>query len=213
MYTVNQRLKQLDQWLQKATYQPFKNLRPASSDASFRRYFRVTGVDDNHNYIVMDAPPDKEDCTTFIHVTQLLRSVGVNAPEMFNQDKDNGFLLLSDLGDQQYLDQLTNDSADQLYNDAITALVSMQKIENNLPEYNEQRLREEMELFETWFLNQHLGLQLNDTQQTALNTIINLLVENALEQPQVFVHRDYHSRNLMLVDRDNPGVIVLPFAE
>jgi len=204
---VNQRLKELDQWLQQATDQPFKDIRPASSDASFRRYFRVTGVNDNTNFIVMDAPPDKEDCTPFIHVTHLLHSVSVNAPDILAYDKENGFLLLSDLGDQQYLDHLTADSADQLYADAISSLVAMQKIENNLPEYNDQRLREEMQLFETWYLNKHLDIQLDDNQKSILNTTFDVLVNNALEQPKRFVHRDYHSRNLMKVGNNNPGII------
>ncbi len=162
----------------------------------------------------MDAPPDKEDCVPFIHVTQLLRNAGVNAPEILRQNLEQGFLLLGDLGESPYLDHLNDESADTLYTDAITALLRMQNISDNLPEYNEQRLRDEMDLFETWYLNRHLDITLNDAEKAALEKIFAILVQNAVEQPQVFVHRDYHSRNLMLVRHNqhtdiqqNPGVI------
>ena len=120
-------------------------MRPASADASFRRYFRVTDQNDGNTYIVMDAPPDKEDCKPFIHVSRLLRGVGVNAPELFKENNEQGFLLLSDLGDQPYLDHLSNAQADAMYADAISALIQMQAITNELPAYNDQRLREEMD--------------------------------------------------------------------
>jgi aminoglycoside/choline kinase family phosphotransferase len=182
-------------------------MRPASADASFRRYFRVTDKNDGNTYIVMDAPPDKEDCTPFIHVTNLIRGVMVNAPEILKENKKKGFLLLSDLGDQPYLNHLTNEHAQTLYAEAISALIQMQKIKNDLPAYDEQRLRDEMDLFETWYLNKHLDVTLNDEQKSDLEGVFTLLIENALEQPQVFVHRDYHSRNLMLLEKNNPGVI------
>lgn len=159
----------------------------------------------------MDAPPDKEDCTPFIHITHLLRGVKVNAPAILKQNTEQGFLLLSDLGEQPYLNQLTNENANELYTDAIAALIKMQKISNDLPAYNEQRLSDEMDLFESWYLNRHLNTDLNNEQKSNLEKVFALLIDNALEQPQVFVHRDYHSRNLMLIDKgnaeDNPGVI------
>jgi aminoglycoside/choline kinase family phosphotransferase len=197
----------LKDWLASISDQTLGNIQPASADASFRRYFRVTGESDGKTYIVMDAPPDKEDCKPFIHVTKLLRDAGVNAPEIIKDNIEQGFLLLSDLGNEIYLDHLTNEKADILYAEAISALILMQKIENNLPQYNAQRLRDEMNLFEPWYLNKHLNVHLNETQKKDLESIYDLLIKNAIEQPQVFVHRDYHSRNLMLLDENNPGVI------
>jgi len=197
----------LKDWLASISDKTLSNIKPASADASFRRYFRVTDENDGQTYIIMDAPPDKEDCEPFIHVTQLLRGAGVNAPEIIRENKKQGFLLLSDLGNEIYLDHMTNEQADSLYSDAIYSLVHMQKIKNNLPQYDAQRLRDEMELFETWYLNRHLSVHLNETQKTDLESIYGLLINSAIEQPQVFVHRDYHSRNLMLLNENNPGII------
>jgi aminoglycoside/choline kinase family phosphotransferase len=167
----------------------------------------VTDTNNGATFIVMDAPPDKEDCEPFIHITRLLRSVDVNAPGILTMDIDHGFILLEDLGDHQYLDHLDADSCDSLYNDALVALVNMQRIQNDLPLYNKQRLQDEMALFEPWYLNRHLGINLDDHQKSVLQSVFDLLTESALQQPTVFVHRDYHSRNLMLVDNNNPGVI------
>lgn len=197
----------LKDWLASLSEYNLSNIRPASADASFRRYFRVTDKNDGNTYIVMDAPPDKEDCTPFIHITHLLRGVNVNAPAIFKENKQQGFLLLSDLGTQPYLNHLTNQRTDALYADAISALIQMQKIKNHLPIYDEQRLRDELDLFESWYLNKHLDVELNNNQKIDLENIFTLLIQTAIEQPQVFVHRDYHSRNLMVFDENNPGVI------
>lgn len=200
-------MSQLQGWLTSIPDYTLADIRPASADASFRRYFRVTDKNTGRTFIVMDAPPDKEDTEPFIHITQLLRSVDVNAPEIITMDTDRGFLLLDDLGDRQYLDHLDENSSDTLYNDALIALVNMQRIQNHLPLYDQQRLQNEMGLFEPWYLNRHLGIKLDDQQKTILDSVFELLTESALQQPRVFVHRDYHSRNLMLVDTNNPGVI------
>jgi aminoglycoside/choline kinase family phosphotransferase len=201
------RISQLEDWLNSISDLALTDIRRASADASFRRYFRVTDLNTEQTFIVMDAPPDKEDCEPFVHITRLLRSVHVNAPDIITMDLDRGFLLLADLGDRQYLDYLDEGSCDRLYNDALTALVNMQRIEDHLPAYDKQRLIDEMGLFEPWYLNTHLGIQLDDHQKSLLDAIFDLLIESALQQPQVFVHRDYHSRNLMLVNDNNPGVI------
>ena len=116
-------------------------------------------------------------------------------------------MLLDDLGSKPYLDHLNKDTADDLYIDAIDALIKMQTIDAILPAYDEKLLQTEMDLFETWYLNRHLNIQLNEHQKAALDSIFKLLINNAEEQPQVFVHRDYHSRNLMITDNNNPGVI------
>ena len=201
------RMSQLEDWLNSIPAHELVDIRPASADASFRRYFRVTDSNTKKTFIVMDAPPDKEDCAPFIHITQLLRSVNVNAPDIITMDLDQGFLLLDDLGDRQYLDHLDTSSSDDLYNDALMALINMQRIQNQIPPYDKQRLLDEMGLFEPWYLNRHLGITLDDEQKSVLESIFDLLITSALQQPQVFVHRDYHSRNLMLLDEDNPGVI------
>ena len=197
----------LENWLDSISAHKLTDIRPASADASFRRYFRVTDSNTGKTLIVMDAPPEKEDCEPFIHITRLLRSVNVNAPDIITMDLEQGFLLMDDLGNRQYLDHLDESSSNDLYSDALMALVNMQRIQDHLPPYDKQRLRDEMGLFEPWYLNRHLGIRLDDQQKSVLDSIYDLLIESALEQPQVFVHRDYHSRNLMLVDENNPGVI------
>ena len=202
-----ERLSLLENWLGTLSDYAFTDIHPASSDASFRRYFRVNDSNSGQSFIIMDAPPEKESCEAFIHVTRLLRDVKVNAPDILTMDLEQGFLLLDDLGDRQYLDHLDETSSDRLYSDALVALTRMQRIQDHLPAYDRQRLLDEMQLFEPWYLNRHLGISLDDDQKSALDAVFELLIESALEQPQVFVHRDYHSRNLMRVDDDNPGVI------
>ena len=201
------RLTQLQRWLDSLSENTYTDLKPASADASFRQYFRVTNTKDDKSYIVMDAPPEKEDCHPFLLVTDLIRGVGVNAPDVISVDIQQGFLLLDDLGNKPYLDYLDEDSADKLYTDAIDALVKMQTIDGMLPEYNEAFLQTEMDLFETWYLKRHLGIKLDQAQKASLDDVCKLLIQSATEQPQVFVHRDYHSRNLMITDENNPGVI------
>lgn len=189
----------------------FSDIVPASADASFRRYFRTADKNTGISYIVMDAPPEKEDCAPFIRVSKLLRGAGVNAPEIIEQDLAQGFLLLTDLGDQPYLEHLNERHADTLYSDAVSSLIHMQNIKpelmSELPIYDDPRLRDEMALFEEWYLNRHLNVQLDESQKEILNTTFDLLIQSALEQPQTFVHRDYHSRNLMLTQKHNPGII------
>jgi N-acetylmuramate 1-kinase len=201
------RLTLLQQWLNTLAASNFSTLEPASSDASFRRYFRVQDKAAGESRIVMDAPPDKEDCSSFIHVTELLRNAGVNAPAILAQDLTLGFLLLEDLGNQPYLDLLNETTADALYSDAIKTIIKMQSIGNDLPKYDPQRLQTEMDLFETWYLSRHLDISLDSAQQKSLTATFKLLINTALQQPQVFVHRDYHSRNLMKTENNNPGVI------
>lgn len=202
-----QRLKQLEQWLAlRLPEQPF-SLAPASADASFRRYFRAT-FSDGCTLIVMDAPPEHEDCVPFIHVAELFGAAGVNVPKVIEQDPGQGFLLLSDLGSTTYLSALNEASADQMYRDAAAALVKIQlasKLEV-LPEYDEALLMREMRLFPDWYVAKHLGLALNEAQQVVMENTFALLNRNILAQGQVYVHRDYHSRNLMVCD-DNPGIL------
>lgn len=206
MSSRDQRVEAIGEWLAQVSDTPLTNIRPASADASFRRYFRVDDANNDRSLIVMDAPPDKEDCTPFIYVTGLLRDAGVNAPEILAEDTEQGFLLLSDLGSRTYLDQLQRDT-DTLYADAIDCLLKMQNIQSDLPEYDAHRLIDELSLFEQWYLNIHLSVKLDHLQEQVLAETMRLLCDNAEQQPQVFVHRDYHSRNLMVTDDNIPGVI------
>jgi N-acetylmuramate 1-kinase len=198
---------QIQQWLDSLSENTYTHLEPASSDASFRRYFRVTDQRDNSTRIVMDAPPEHENCRPFVQVTELLREAGVHAPGIIDMDIQNGFLLLEDLGSTPYLDRLNDDTAEQLYIDAIDSLIKMQPIYAMLPAYDEVKLQAEMDLFEEWYVNKHLNTMLDAHQRSELKKTFWLLIDNAQTQPQVFVHRDYHSRNLMVTGEHNPGVI------
>lgn len=201
------RQTQLLQWLESLAVDCYENLQPASADASFRQYFRVTNTRNNKTYIVMDAPPDKENSYPFVQITDLIRNVGVNAPNIIAMDMQQGFLMLDDLGSKPFLLQFKESNTNTLYIDAIKALIKMQSIDALLPAYDENMLQTEMNLFETWYLNRHLKIQLNEQQKQLLDTSCKILIANAIEQPQVFVHRDYHSRNLMFTEHNNPGVI------
>ncbi|WP_151449117.1 aminoglycoside phosphotransferase family protein [Lacisediminimonas profundi] len=208
--TSDQRLVALQQWL--ATLQApaidAGSIRPASSDASFRRYFRADG-DDGLTYIVMDAPPPQEDVRPFIHVADVFGKTGVSVPAIIAADVPQGFLLLSDLGSTTYLHQLNIDTAHKLYMDAIDALVLMQVQSKPgvLPEYDRALLLRELMLFPDWYIGKHIGLALSDQQTADLNKVFDALLANNLAQPQVYVHRDFHSRNLMVLPKGNPGIL------
>jgi len=180
------------------------SLEPASEDASFRRYWRAL-VADGRSYVVMDAPPDKEDCRPFVHVAALLRAAGVNAPEIFAQDLASGFLLLGDLGNTTYLQAINAQNAPQLFADATDTLIRWQLATRpgELPPYDEALLRREMNLFPEWYVAKHLQKKV---QSDSLEKIFALLVKSALAQPVVYVHRDYMPRNLMVCE-PNPGVL------
>jgi len=184
---------------------------PASADASFRRYFRITP---RHpawgatSLIAMDAPPPREDCRPFVRVAALLEAAGVHAPRVLAQDIEQGFLLLCDLGDTTYLAALDAASADALYADATATLVRWQAASRPgvLPDYDEPLLRRELALFPDWYIARHLGVALSSGERAVLDDMFKRIVANNLAQPRVYVHRDFHSRNLM-VDTPNPGVL------
>ncbi len=187
-------------------------LTTASADASFRRYFRVhlpRAYLGNSTLIAMDAPPPQEDCTPFVKVAELLLAAGLNAPKVIAQDLQQGFLLLSDLGDDTYLSQLQSEKASILYGDATNALIKMQLASksNVLPMYNDALLTREMQLFPDWYVAKHLNATLNNDHQAVLNNTFTVLNQNILAQGQVYVHRDYHSRNLMITQQNNPGIL------
>ena len=161
----------------------------------------------------MDAPPAQESCLPFLRIAGYLEAMQLNAPRIMEANLDDGFLLLSDLGTWQYLEVLEHDptAAPGLYGDALTALLTMQRrgaaYQSLLPPYDEELLRFELSLFHDWLCGTHLGITLSDDEERAWQQCCDALVINALDQPQVFVHRDYHSRNLMLTDENNPGIL------
>lgn len=206
MTLIDTRLDILHDWLAKILAGVTYQLEPASADASFRRYFRVTTA--TGTQIVMDAPPPQEDCRPFVGVAQLMRSAGLHVPQIVAQDVAHGFLLLSDLGNQTYLNVLDDTNADRLFADAITALVSWQQASRPgvLPPYDRALLARELDLFPQWYVDRHLGYNLSPAEQAVLTRINTLLIDSALAQPHVYVHRDFMPRNLM-ISTPNPGVL------
>jgi aminoglycoside/choline kinase family phosphotransferase len=200
------RRQALDAWVAAQLGETQLTMQPASSDASFRRYFRVASG--GKSLVVMDAPPGREDCRPFVKVAELFGHAGVNVPTVLASDIERGFLLLEDLGLQTYLDVLDADNAQSLFADAIGALVRIQKASRPgiLPQYDADLLRRELELFPEWYLVQGLGWTLDRELRAELDELFELLVSRALTQQRVFVHRDYMPRNLM-ISTPNPGVI------
>ena len=179
----------------------------AAADASFRRYLRVRVA--GGTWIVMDAPPEHQSLDSYLDIGGRLAGAGLTVPEVYAADREHGLLLLSDLGTRPYLEELDETRAGALYADAIRALVVMQSriSARGLPAYDAPFLRRELALFETWFLRRHLGLGLTSGQRRALETCCETLVSACLEQDRAFVHRDYHSRNLMVCPDRNPGIL------
>ena len=206
MIHVDTRRDALERWLAPHIGRAFK-LTPASEDASFRRYWRAT-LGDGSTFVAMDAPPEKEDCRPFVRIARMLADAGVHAPQVLAQDLEQGFLLLSDLGTRTYLQELNTGNAAPLFADAIDALLRWQLATRagELPPYDEALLRRELNLFPEWYVTRHLGLKLNAQQTQTLERIFALLVQSALAQPVVYVHRDYMPRNLMVCE-PNPGVL------
>jgi aminoglycoside/choline kinase family phosphotransferase len=206
---MTQRLEQLRHWLQQVAGFGEFSLVPASADASFRRYFRVQHA--GGTAIAVDAPPEQEDSRPFVVVARALHEIGLNVPVIQAADLDLGFLLVSDLGSTLYLDVLDETSVERLYGDALGALLVLQAhgplADTALPPYDRDRLLAELGLFPEWFLDRHLGRSPTEAEHAVIDAAFELLIASALEQPQVTVHRDYHSRNLMRVDLNNPGIL------
>jgi len=207
---TDERLAQLTAWVRQFAGLADANPVPASGDASFRRYFRVCGDD---SFIVMDVLPPQEDCHPFVAIAGYLADMGLNAPRVIEADLERGFLLLSDLGSTQYLDELESDpaAAGKMYQDALDALLVLQrqgrKMQNNLPPYDNELLHFELSLFHDWLCERHLGIQFSAADEDAWQACCGALVSDAMRQEKVFVHRDYHSRNLMLTGNNNPGIL------
>ncbi len=203
------RLQALSRWVFEDLGFAGSELAPASADASFRRYFRLsTG---NDTYIVMDAPPEKEDLRSFVQMAGSLADMGLNVPLLLARNLPQGLLLLSDLGSTSYLSVINASNADHLYADAFAALITLQTAgagaENLLPSYDAALLGREMDLMPEWFLGEYLELKLNTAERSLLKALFEQLTQVALEQPRGFVHRDYHSRNLMVCAEQNPGIL------
>ena len=179
----------------------------ASEDASFRSYWRISQISEDSaklpTRIVMDAPPAKEDLSPWLDIGTRLRRAGLHAPEILAVDRSQGFVLMEDLGTRTYLPELDHARADALYADAFDALLRMQNAVDvaGLPDYNRQRLVDEMALCPQWLLERHLGVKLGSEEREVIEAAFALLAQSAEEQPRAFVHRDYHSRNLLVVDR------------
>jgi len=210
MITANDdREKAILQWLTNDLQLEITQFEPASNDASFRRYYRVNHQD--QSYIVMDAPPEKENTEPFIKVALLFKQAQINVPHIVQQNTEQGFLLLEDFGSECLLDKLNDDNVESLYCDALSSLLTLQQnidIDNcELPHYDAALLQTELDLFSDWFLAQQCELKLTPEEQSILAASYQLLITSALQQTQVCVHRDFHSRNLMHRPINNPGVI------
>jgi aminoglycoside/choline kinase family phosphotransferase len=196
----------LERWLTERFGPASYTYAPASEDASFRRYFRVSSG--GQTFIVMDAPPDREDCRPFLQVARLFAQAGAHVPAILGENLDEGFLLLSDLGSRTYLQALDRTTAPALYGDANEALIRIQLASRPgvLPDYDRALLLRELRLFPDWYVARHLGVTLTAAQNETLTAAFELVLANNLAQPRVYVHRDYHSRNLMVTD-PNPGIL------
>jgi aminoglycoside/choline kinase family phosphotransferase len=205
-----QRLEQMNHWLAtQLSGDPF-TVAPASADASFRRYFRVSRGAGKASLIVMDAPPSHEDCRPWLTVAAVFGEAGAHVPQVLAHDVAQGFILMSDLGDTTYLKALDADNAAALYADALGSLIAIQRSSRAgvLPEYSRALLLAEMRLFDEWYVGRHKGVVLSEAERASLEAVYERILAVNLAETRVFVHRDYHSRNLMRTDdRDNPGII------
>ncbi|MCO5763193.1 MAG: phosphotransferase [Chromatiaceae bacterium] len=197
----------LEDWLKAVLDRGEITLTPASGDASFRRYWRIAL--EGQTYIAMDAPPGVEDTGRFVRIARDWRALGLRTPAIHAEDADQGFLLLEDFGRRLYLEALHADSADRLYGDALGALAIIQACAptRDLPAYDAPFLRRELDLFRHWLVERYLGLTLSSDEEADLEEGLALLIASALEQPRVCVHRDYHSRNLMITPSPSPGIL------
>ena len=212
--TSDTRLDLLKAWLNKLNVVDVASLRPASADASFRRYFRADVLPEQQSalgptLIVMDAPPERENVLGYVKLDEMLSHAGVTVPRIVATDYEAGLMLLSDLGNTTYLSVLDHDNASTMYAEALEALVKFQMTSQPgvLPEYDRAFLLRELNLFPEWYIGQHLKATLTEKQAAELQAVFDAILANVTAQAQVYVHRDFHSRNLMVVDAGNPGVL------
>lgn len=210
--TTDQRQRLLHAWLSDYYNMNGVNLIPVSGDASFRRYFRFNYPSSHHSgpltLIAVDAPPEFENSEPFVNVSELLYTHQCAVPRIYLSSLENGFFVIEDFGDNLLLNCLNDQSADELYNEAMQSIINMQAIDaSSLPDYDSTLLKREMQLFTDWYLIKHKNMQLDDASNNLLLNTYQALETSALEQPRVFVHRDYHSRNLMVRDNKPLGII------
>ena len=205
----DQRLLQCRNWLQQQLKHDRWQLTPLANDASFRRYFRLQ--DQDRSYIVMDAPPERENCKPFIAIAKAMKQLGLCVPEIYVEDLSQGFLLISDLGNDLYQDALSSATVGSLYQRAFTALSALQNCEEfpnyKLPNFDAAFMQLEFDRTETWYFERHLALPLTDQIRQLLTDTYTQLVQSAEQQPQVCIHRDYHSRNLMVLPENQVGIL------
>jgi len=205
----DERFELLKRWLSRDLRLGFISLEPVSGDASVRRYFRV--IHSAGSLIAMDAPPDQQDCRSFLTLAWTLRDLGLSVPQVLEMDLDRGFLLLSDFGSRHYLDVLDTNNVESLYGEALDALERLQTAGPTgnfaLPAYDRDLLMRELGLFWEWLVIRHLGIAVTSELEAIFEWSFAFLADAALSQPGVCVHRDYHSRNLMVLDRDGPGIL------
>jgi aminoglycoside/choline kinase family phosphotransferase len=206
---MDKRFDELHNWLTQKANSPSFTIQPMQGDASARRYFRVETAD--MSYVAMDAPPPQENCRPYIQIANALRHIGLHTPEIFEQDVEQGFLLISDFGNKLLLPELTLENADKLYDSALCALAILKTCPEvkgwTLPLFTAEFMHQELTLFKEWFLEKHLNLQLSDKEENELNACFDFICQRAKAQPQVFMHRDYHSANLMLLPGEQIGIL------
>jgi aminoglycoside/choline kinase family phosphotransferase len=203
---MDDRFRALEAWLEAHLGHGAQRIERASTDASFRRYFRVFTADGTR--IAMDAPPERENSKAFVQVAGLMRDAGLNVPRILAQDLAQGFLLLTDLGTRPYIAALREEAPGPLLDDATRALVRWQAASRPgvLPEYDEALLRRELDLFPDWYIARHLGVELSSAQRATMDGVFRRILDRNLAEARVFVHRDFMPRNLMVSD-PNPGVL------
>ncbi len=221
---MDDRFDRMQTWLSRLsilTNTGFSTPESASSDASFRRYFRInlrepaaseaSSLHSQKSLIIMDAPPEHEDCTAFISIAKSFKGIGLNVPVVLAENLAEGFLLLTDLGSQTYLSVLNDQNADGLYRDALSALVTLQtkdaQLADTLPDYSRELITSEMSLFDDWLGKEFLGVSMDNLQTSAWKDLQASLKQSIVRQPKTVVHRDYHSRNLMFLEQGNPGIL------
>jgi len=200
------RIDLLKDWLSKKLEIDF-SISTASSDASFRRYFRVKTIKDS--FIVMDAPPQNESIEAFLKISQILNTINVNVPEIYEESDVLGFILMQDFGSDTYLDVLSDDNQQRLYGDSIDSLIQMQKLVKKglCHSYTQKILLNEMTLFIEWYLKRYKKIELTNKENEMLLTCFEKISKKVLNQEKFFVHRDYHCRNLMIQKSNNPGIL------
>jgi len=205
--SIVDRTNLIENWLKNQLDISFK-VEPASSDASFRRYFRISTS--NETYILMDAPPEKEPIKSFIEISKMLQFVDLKAPNILFFSEDLGFILMSDLGKNTYLDKFNDENLADLYGYARDTIIQMQKSidTRKITNYSDQLMIQEMCLFNEWYISKYKGLKLDSEEKYTVNNIFKSIIIDVNSQPKYFVHRDYHSRNLMFLPGDNmPGIL------